>query len=149
VGCPLVGAAIDKEVEQPSYLYIILERVSEVGVRAELILVPSSDRLVSEIASCFQLGNESLGGSLRDPYLVSNIPQTYSWSLGNQDEDTGMVRQECPCSGVVIGHSRHSSAFAYWSMLLMIMINASIDGSLQSVQQMDPRWSWIVRQLCP
>lgn len=86
-----------EQVDQPTDVVAVLRRVAEHRrVAINHVLVAASTTLPFDVAGFDELGQDSLGGSERDPDVVGDITQSNLGVAGYAQQDLRVVGDELP-----------------------------------------------------
>ena len=81
----------------------MLERMTQVRIGIEVVTVAPPFFLVRQVPVGFEIPNDPLSGSLRDPNAGRDVAEPDVGRLGNQDEHSCVVGQKGPGASVFGG----------------------------------------------
>ena len=93
------GRRADQDLEQIAHLALLDEGMAQWTPRHDLVAVSSALSLAQHVALLNQLGQDPVGGTLRDADRCGNVAQADARVMSDADEDVGVVGQKVPAPG--------------------------------------------------
>ena len=89
----------DQDLEQIAHLALLDQGMAHGTPRHDLVAVASALPFAQHVALFDQLGQDPVGGALRDPNRCGDVAQADARVMSDADEDMGVVGQKVPAPG--------------------------------------------------
>ena len=89
----------DQDLEQIAHLALLDQGMTHRTPRHDLVAIAPAVPFAQHVALLNQLGQDPVGGTLRDANRCGNVAQADARVMSDADEDVGVVGQKVPAPG--------------------------------------------------